>query len=203
MKTPDDVLSGNDCFGEFIILINNKDAKNPTYSELLTFLKSYKTDEFPYLYTLSALGFYYGKAEDRIEIERIQNIIDGILAPEDPKVCADFAERLHNNAEIAGIRCGYVSLDMTGYNDPNNLGIAPDAGHACNVFETTNRGVIYIDCTGDSDSYGPSNSDMIVNIKIGEDYNPQFLFSSGGWYVTSGHMGIVINMFVTWGGEWR
>ena len=63
--------------------------------------------------------------------------------------------------------------------------------------------IVYIDCTGDSDSYGPYNSDKIVYINIGEDYNPQFLFPSGGWSVPSGQMGQVNDMFVTWDGEWR
>jgi hypothetical protein len=203
VKTPGGVLVGNDCYGEFIVLINNQEAKNPTYSELLAFLKSDKTDEFPYQYTLSVLGFYYGYAEDKIDTGKLKNIINGISAPEPPKVCADFAERLHNNAEMAGIRCGYVSLDMIGYTDPVNLGIAPDSGHACNVFETTDKGLVYIDCTGDSDGCGPQNHDRIVNIEVGQEYNPHFLFNSGGWYIPSGQMGTVTDVFITWDGEWR
>jgi hypothetical protein len=134
---------------------------------------------------------------------RIKEIIDGNLQPGAPKVCADFAERLHNNAEMAGIRCGYVSLDMTGYTDPSNMGIAPDSGHACNVFEATDRGLIYIDCTGISDDYGPLNHDRIVDIQIGQQYNPDFLFPSDGWYIPSGQMGVVTDMYITWDGDWR
>ncbi|MFC1900360.1 hypothetical protein ACFLYN_02085 [Chloroflexota bacterium] len=203
VRTSDGVLNGNNCYGEFITLLNNQEAKNPTYSELLAFLKSDKTDEFPYRYTPFVLGFYYGEAEDKIDIERIKNIIDGVVDPENPKVCADFAERLHNNAELAGIRCGYVSLDITNYSDPNGLGIESDAGHACNVFETTDRGLVYIDCTGIMGDYGPPNNDMIVEIQLENEYNPQFLFPSEGWYVPSGQMGEVTDMFVTWDGEWR
>ena len=166
-------------------------------------MRSDKTDEFPYQYEASVLGFYYGDAEDKIDLTRIQEIIDGILQPLAPGICADFAERLHNNAEMAGIRCGYVSLDTTGYTDPHNLGIAPDSGHACNVFATTDRGLIYIDCTGTPDNYGPMNKDMIVNIQIGQLYNPDYLFPNDGWYVQSGQMGVVTDMLVTWDGDWR
>jgi hypothetical protein len=203
VNTEGGVLHGNECYGEFIVLINNVDAKNPTYSELLDFLRNDKTDEYLYQYQMPVLGFYYGDAEDKIDLIRIKGIIDGDLLPDAPKVCADFAERLHNNAEMAGIRCGYVSLDMTGYTDPNNLGIASDSGHSCNVFETTDRGLIYIDCTGVSDNYGPPNNDRIVSIVIGQPYNPVYLFPSEGWYIPSGQMGVVTNMLITWDGDWR
>jgi ribosomal protein L37AE/L43A len=203
VKDPEGVLDGNGCYGEFIILINNKNAKNPTYAELLNFLKSDKTDEFPYQYTVSVSGFYYGAAEDKIDLNRIKDIIDGTVQPSNPKICADFAERLHNNAEKAGIRCGHVSLDMTGYTDPNNLGIKSNAGHACNVFETTDRGLVYIDCTGNIGGYGPTNNDTIVDVTAGKQYNPQFLFPSGGWSIPSGDMGAVTSIFLVWDGDWR
>jgi len=203
VRTPEGVLGGNDCYGEFIVLINNKNAKNPTYSELLGFLRSDTTDEFPYQYTVSVMGFYYGNAEDNINLDSLKSIIDGTAKPNPPKICADFAERLHNEAEMAGIRCAYVSLDMIGYTDPYNLGIESDAGHACNAFETTDRGLVYIDCTGTSNSYGPANQDMIVDVKVGEQYNPQYLFPSGGWYVPSDVMGTVTSIFITWDGDWR
>jgi hypothetical protein len=108
---------------------------------------------------------------------------------------------LHNNAEKAGIRCAYVSLDMVGYSDPYNLGIASDAGHACNAFETTDRGLVYIDCTGNPDSGGPANNDMIVDVQIGREYIPRFVFPSGGWTIDS--MGTVTGIFMTWDGNWR
>ncbi|MDD4876316.1 MAG: hypothetical protein PHQ86_04195 [Dehalococcoidales bacterium] len=203
VQTPNGVLSGSDCYGEFIVLINNKEAENPTYRELLDFLQIDKTDQYPYLYVASVIGFYYGDAEDKIDLTRIQDIIDGTQQTLAPQICSDFAERLHNNAETAGIRCGYVSLDMTGYTDPGNLGIAPDSGHACNVFKTTDRGLIYIDCTGNTVSDGPINNDMIVDIQISQQYNPDFLFPSGGCYIPNGQMGIVTNMLVTWDGNWR
>lgn len=131
------VIGGNGCYdndGNFIVLINSKNAKNPTYSELLDFLRSDKTEEFIYQLILPVGSFYYGSAKSNVNLDRIQNIIDNKTQPDSPKVCADFAERLHNNAEKAGIRCGYV------------LGTI----HSFNVFETTDKGLVYIDDTGTS-----------------------------------------------------
>jgi hypothetical protein len=57
-----------------------------------------------------------------------------------PFVCSDFAELLHNNAETSGIRAGYVSIDW----------VSGEIGHAINAFETTDQGLVFIDCTGKS-----------------------------------------------------
>ncbi len=54
------------------------------------------------------------------------------------RVCAEFAAELHNNAERAGIRAGWVAIHF-----------ADDSvGHALNVFETTTAGLVFIDNTG-------------------------------------------------------
>jgi hypothetical protein len=55
-------------------------------------------------------------------------------------ICSDFAEDVHNNAEEAGIRAAWVGIDFEGQ----------EVGHALNAFETTDRGLVYIDCTGQS-----------------------------------------------------
>ncbi len=55
----------------------------------------------------------------------------------DSFVCTDFATMLHDSAEAAGIRAAYVSVDF---------GDGP--GHALNAFNTTDQGLVYIDCTG-------------------------------------------------------
>lgn len=86
-------------------------------------------------------------------------------------VCADFAETVHNNAENAGIKAGYVSVDFYEIND----------GHACNVFNTTDRGLIFIDCTGYREGY-IGNCDTIVTMKIGEKYDVSGLFGSRKYY---------------------
>jgi hypothetical protein len=52
--------------------------------------------------------------------------------------CVDFAEQVHNNAERAGVKAAYVSVNFVG----------EETGHALNAFKTTDEGLVYIDCTG-------------------------------------------------------
>ena len=52
--------------------------------------------------------------------------------------CTDFAEKLHNRAEAAGIKVAFVVLSF----------IDRDVGHALNAFTTTDKGIVYVDCTG-------------------------------------------------------
>jgi len=78
-------------------------------------------------------------------------------------VCADYAEMLHNNAEKAGIRAAYVYLELSG------------VGHGCDVFRTTDRGLVFID---DTNSLIATNCDKQVSIVAGQEYLPTALFSS-------------------------
>jgi hypothetical protein len=105
--------------GEPIELVNNPNATNPAYDQLVAFIINDDTNRLPY--------------------------IDG--GP-DAFVCSDFAEVLHNNAEAAGIKAAWVGVDL--YHE--------ETGHAMNAFQTTDRGLVYIDCTGEmkkvwTDSY--------------------------------------------------
>lgn len=52
--------------------------------------------------------------------------------------CGAFAEEVHNNAEEAGIKAAWVSVDFEG----------EGSDHALNAFNTTDRGLVYADCTG-------------------------------------------------------
>ncbi len=54
------------------------------------------------------------------------------------RMCGYFAETLHNNAEKAGIRAAIAIVE---FKDGS-------ASHALNAFETTDAGLVYIDCTG-------------------------------------------------------
>ncbi len=53
--------------------------------------------------------------------------------------CGNFAEMLHNNAEAVGIKSAFVAVFFR------------DAkiGHALNAFKTADKGLVYVDCTGD------------------------------------------------------
>jgi hypothetical protein len=113
--------------GEAIQLVNYKNTTNPTWSGLVSFLRSDTTDEFLY---------------------------------NDSFVCADFAEMLHNNAEKAGLKAGYVKVDFLDMES-----------HALNVFNTTDKGIVFVDCTGDTEQLGALNSnDKIAYIQIGKEY---------------------------------
>ncbi|MCW3138860.1 MAG: hypothetical protein N2V76_10780, partial [Methanophagales archaeon] len=90
--------------GSQVCLVNYKNATDPTWDELITFLQMDDTDEHPYNFS----SF----------------------------VCADFAERLHNNAESSGIRAAWVAVDFEFGED-----------HALNAFNTTDKGLVYVDCT--------------------------------------------------------
>ena len=53
-------------------------------------------------------------------------------------MCGAFAEEVQNNAEAAGIKAAWVSVSFEGESE----------GHALNAFYTTDRGLVYIDCSG-------------------------------------------------------
>jgi hypothetical protein len=175
VNTPEGDVGGDGCYddtGGFIVLINNKDATNPTYNQLVTFLQNDKTDEHSYISTLNTNKSYFGTAESHVDLKNIQNIIDGTAQPTNPDVCADFAERLHNDAELSGIKCGYVTIDLS-----------VPGGHACDAFQITDESLIYIDFTGENsadDMYATSslettfgkvsNYKKIAYIQVGEPY---------------------------------
>jgi hypothetical protein len=196
VDTPGGILSGNGCYddeGEFIVLINNENAVNPSYSQLVSFLRQDNTDQFPYIYTGGVGEFYYGSAESHVDLENVQGIIDGLEEPDNPQICADFAERLHNNAELAGIRCAYVSVGLTG-----------SAGHACNAFQTADRGLIYVDVTGwVAGAPHPDRAVSTVSIVVGHSYKPLSLFHEAGWSDSYDSMGTVTDFQVIWDGRWR
>jgi hypothetical protein len=191
-------VSGDGCYddtGNIIVLINNKNSINPSYTQLEQFLMNDKTDEYPYVETGKEPGPISGSPESHIDVVHIQNIIDGIAQPGPPDVCADFAERLHNDAEFAGIRCAFVIVDTSlGY-------------HALNAFQTTDDGLVFIDDTGVVSGACASHTDTprcvkTVNIEPGQDYVPVSLFPYAGWSSTWDSMGKVLSFQITWDGTW-
>jgi|Deesub1362B_J571_1020462.scaffolds.fasta_scaffold00774_18 hypothetical protein len=126
--------------GERVRLLNHRNATNPTYDELISFLREDSTDkQFYDDYTF---------------------------------VCSDFAEMLHNNAEANGIRAGFVAID-----------IVEREPHAINVFNTVDRGLVFVDCTGNDPTKKvyqfvdgnlvemyPENNDKIAYVKEGKEY---------------------------------
>jgi len=85
-------------------------------------------------------------------------------------VCADFAEMLHNNAEAAGIKAAYVGVDFV-----------EGEGHALTAFNTTDKGLVYADCTSgfsspviveltDSEERRACKHDKIAYVVEGNEY---------------------------------
>jgi len=179
-----------DSYGNLVVLINNRSAQNPTYTHLLDFLSSDKTDLYPFHATLAPIPSRYGRLENYVDLGYEKEIIDGTIQPNPPRVCADYAQMLHNNAEMAGIRCAFASVALNG----------PIYNHALNAFETTDRGLIYIDATGTDESH---NCDKVVHVEIGKSYVPQSLFPTPGWSSTWESSGTVTDIFMTWDGDWN
>jgi hypothetical protein len=93
---------------------------------------------------------------------------------------------LQNHAEEAGWRCAWVAIEFSGQS----------AGHALNAFQTTDRGLVFIDDTGAlAGEPHPSNLDKVVDVKVGQAYTPVYLFPEGGWACQT--MGIVSKIDVT------
>lgn len=110
-------------------------------------------------------------------------------------VCADFAEMLHNNAEKAGIRAAYVTVKLSGYRDFANLGIPSNTGHALNAFETTDRGLVFIDSTATT-AGKVKEADKTVDVAVGKEYIPKSIFPEPGWSSTWESMGTVLEIEV-------
>lgn len=131
-----------------IVLIGNPNATNPTFDELITFLSNDNTHK----QVFSSPSF----------------------------VCSNFAEMLYYHAEKAGINAGYVNLrldpDVSSYT--SGCGYSIGGFHACNVFNTTDRGLIFIDDTGTEVGDGEPT---IVDIAVGQLYQPISILSDTDW----------------------
>jgi hypothetical protein len=134
--------------GESAQLVNNKEASDPTWQELMEFLEADTTDQKPY-------------------------VVDSYS-------CFAFAEELHNNAEAAGIKAAFVGVQFEDR----------EVGHALNAFRTTDRGLVFIDCTspvrselsylpmleldaggtGDVDGAQALGADKVAYVEIGREY---------------------------------
>jgi len=108
----------------------------------------------------------------------------------DSYMCADFARDVHNNAEAAGIRAAFVGVFFYGEIED----------HALNAFETIDKGLVYIDCTGPTHEQWlnqPSLEwDTIVYIEKGKEYQPIFLYEPD--YITFEPLGIVEAVEIYW-----
>jgi len=140
--------------GQEITINEYKDATDPSFETLISFLSEDTTENKDYVYPLYT--------------------------------CGDFASCLHDSSEKSGIRCGIVGVKFkTTYKENrseilNNDSHYPPAyssydtcrGHAFNVFNTTDRGMVYVDSTGitiEEKEMGNKPYDMIVYARQGEE----------------------------------
>lgn len=116
--------------------------------------------------------------------------------------CGDYAARLHDDAEAHGIRSGIVgvSFEPSGAGNINNssdLSITHEGnnasvlGHGFNVFNTTDRGLVYVDATGitrQAKALGSRPYVMVVyveqgkplgEIAIGQATSPDYAYYQG------------------------
>jgi len=161
--------------GHTITLVNNESAVDPSYKQLVEFIKEDKTNEIPYNNT----SF----------------------------VCSDAAERVHNNAEAIGFRSAWVYIDFT--NERATLNPTTNAlvvGHACNLFNTTDEGLVAIDCTGGScptdeaANVDLSKWDNEVSLVKNGEYTPRLLYSFPGSNKLKDFlsMGTIADYYVFW-----
>lgn len=134
--------------GTHCYITEYRDARDPTYERLLSFLKSDRTEEATYVN-----GSY---------------------------VCTNFAITLHDHAEANLIRAHIVDLDFQGIPD----------GHMIVAFNTVDKGLVYIDDTGnkiEDKQRGVPSIDAIVYPAVGKAYQPKYLFPTlaGSWYLKS------------------
>ena len=105
----------------------------------------------------------------------------------DVYTCGDFARDVHNNAEQAGIRAAYVAIKL------------PSSYHALNAFKTTDRGLVFIDCTGlKAWQPSPSNRDKTVNVRLGRSYVAKSLFPESGWSKRWENIGTILDVEIYW-----
>lgn len=102
-------------------------------------------------------------------------------------VCEDFARDVHNNAEQAGIRAAYVVVEL------------PYGYHSLNAFQTVDRGLVFIDCTGrEASQRRPSSCDKSVTVRLGKSYVPKSLYPECGWPTTWEDMGTILDVEIYW-----
>jgi len=100
--------------------------------------------------------------------------------------CGDFAEMLHNNAEAAGIRAAIVAIELR----PAGM-MGGTTNHSLNAFETTDKGLMYIDSTSSSQGY---YADKEVSVDVGQEYQPVSIFPQPGQMRTWPSMGTLVSI---------
>ena len=140
-------------------VMDNPNARDVSYSELLKFLMEDQTDKIIYE--------------------------EGVFS------CPDFSQTLQQNAEMRGINCAWVYVDLLEIVD-----------HSLNAFLTTDRGLIFIDDSGMAVGFThPYNMDKTVILNRGQRYCPESLFSESGWTSKWNCTGTIVDYKIYWVGD--
>ena len=118
--------------GSPIILSNNLSAVDPTYEELIIFLKSN-------------------------QVNQSEHNLHPFLS----------AQKLQDKAEKAGYKCSWVLVTLEGGKE-----------QVCNAFNTTDRGLIFVDHTINK----IEGSFYLVDVNIGGQYIPKNMFNENEMY---------------------
>ncbi len=97
------------------------------------------------------------------------------------QMCGYFAEKLHNNAEKAGIRSAFVAINLGAENF-----------HTLNAFKTIDSGLVFIDSTGRELQAIPSgwspptepSWDRLVTLRMGQEVISENLFPERATYTS-------------------
>jgi len=94
-------------------------------------------------------------------------------------ICTDFSAEVNNNAEGEGIRCALVYIEYADEDEP---------GHAVVAFETTDRGLIFIE----------PQSDSIVNAAIGKRWYQCIVPKPGYFYLPPDYDDTIEEIEIIW-----
>lgn len=146
--------------GDWLYLENNPDANDPTFDDLVNFIRQDKTD---------------------------------LLKQNNSFWDCDKAEILHNNAEANGIKSALVIVKYFGFEEWE--------WDAYNAFYTTDKGLVFIDCT----SFSPpdkfkGNLDLLITVEEHEPIQWRYLYKDSQndkWNISS-RSGTVKKIEIFW-----
>jgi hypothetical protein len=109
---------------------------------------------------------------------------DHITYDNDSYVCIDYAVAVHDHAERQNITAGVVTCQIGG------------TLHALDVFNTTDQGVVYVDCTGARAGEPVHNYDKIASID--GQYRVEPVVDITPYYYVTGKNDTVTDVHLYW-----
>ncbi len=114
----------------------------------------------------------------------LEDSSDQVPYGDDSYICIDYAVAVHDNAERQNITAGLVTCDVNG------------SMHALNVFNTTDMGLVYVDCTGARAGEPVHNYDKIAHID--GRYRVEPMADISPYYYINDKNDTVSNIHVYW-----